>query len=485
MRRLSLLTRAATAVGLVALITAVYVRVVSANPTTVALSYLIAILLIATWWGIAEATVASLAAVLCFNFFFLPPIGTLTIADPQNWVALLAFLITAVVTSQLSGRAQRRNLEAAERQRDLEHLYALSRSLLLSETGLSLPAGIAQRIAETFELPAVALFDQQTDVIAQGGISELRHIEPRLRDVARSAVAVHEPEGHVVVPIRLGGAPIGSLAVTGKLHETVIQSIANLAAIGLERARGHEAAARAEAAHRSSELRAAMLDAMAHEFKTPLTSMKAASGDLLSHMPPGGRDRELVDIIAEEVDRLQGLVSDAVKMVRIDSGDFVVRRERHHLAAIVRSTIVRLGPRLDGHPVINSVPDDFLVDADRDLLDLALSQLLDNAVKYSPPTSRIEITAAGGGRGGPGGSNGERSEIAVRNSGPPIPEREQARVFERFYRGAEARRVPGSGMGLAIVQHIAQAHGGEATVSSGPDVGVEFTLSLPRGGATR
>ena len=100
-RRLSLLTRAATAVGLVALITAVYVRVVSANPTTVALSYLIAILLIATWWGIAEATVASLAAVLCFNFFFLPPIGTLTIADPQNWVALLAFLITAALLLSL------------------------------------------------------------------------------------------------------------------------------------------------------------------------------------------------------------------------------------------------------------------------------------------------------------------------------------------------------------------------------------------------
>jgi two-component system sensor histidine kinase KdpD len=483
-----LLTRAATAVGLVALITAVYVRVVSANPTTIALSYLIAILLIATRWGIAEATVASLGAVLCFNFFFLPPIGTLTIADPQNWVALLAFLITAVVTSQLSGRARRRNLEAADRQRDLERLYALSRSLLLSETGLSLPAGMAQRIAETFELPAVALFDQQTDTIAQGGVTELRHVEARLREVARSAVTFHEPGGLVVVPIRLGGAPIGSLALTGTLHETVIQSIANLAAIGLERARGHEAAARADAAHRSSELRAAMLDAMAHEFKTPLTSMKAASGDLLSHMPLGGRDRELVEIIAEEVDRLQGLVSDAVKMVRIDSGDFVVRRERHHLAAIVRSTVRRLGPRLDGHPVINSVPDDFLVDADRDLLDLALSQLLDNAVKYSPPTSRIEITAADGDRarrGGRGGSNGESSEIAVRNSGPPIPEREQAHVFERFYRGAEARRVPGSGMGLAIVQHIAQAHGGEATVSCGPDGGVEFTLSLPRGGATR
>src|SRR6516225_11188331 len=191
MRRVIVLGRVAISLAAVAAVTVMYSQFLPVNPTTVALTYLAAILLIASFWGIGEATAASLTAVLCFNFFFLPPIGTLTIADPQNWVALLAFLITAVVTSQLSGRAQRRNLEAAERQRDLEHLYALSRSLLLSETGLSLPAGIAQRIAETFELPAVALFDQQTDAIAQGGITELRHIEPRLRDVARSAVAVH------------------------------------------------------------------------------------------------------------------------------------------------------------------------------------------------------------------------------------------------------------------------------------------------------
>src|SRR5262252_166332 len=142
--------RMVIAVGAVALVTAVYAQVLQVNPTTIALTYLVVILLIATGWGITEATVASIVAMLCFNFFFLPPVGTLTIADPQNWVALFAFLATAIVASQLSGRARRRELDAAARQRDLERLYALSRALLLSERGASTPAEIARHVADAF-----------------------------------------------------------------------------------------------------------------------------------------------------------------------------------------------------------------------------------------------------------------------------------------------------------------------------------------------
>src|SRR5713226_7684867 len=128
MSRTFFVGRTGASVGVVAVITALYFRFITVNPTTVALTYVVAILLIATSWGIAEATIASLTAVVCFNFFFLPPVGTLTIADPQNWVALVAFLVTAIVASQLSGRARRRNIEAVARQRDLERLYALSRA---------------------------------------------------------------------------------------------------------------------------------------------------------------------------------------------------------------------------------------------------------------------------------------------------------------------------------------------------------------------
>ncbi len=475
MRTVIKVSRVAASIGAVALITAAYTGAVRVNPTTVALTYLIAILLVATWWGIVEATTASIAAMLCFNFFFLPPVGTLTIADPQNWVALFAFLVTAIVASQLSGRARKREVDAVGRQRDLERLYALSRALLLSEPRASMSGTIARHIADVFELQAVGVYDHRADTVSWAGSAELPAIETTLRDVARRGNLLRDPEGLVVIAIQLGGASIGSLAISDRsagLTDTVLHSIANLVAIGLERARSQEVTARAEAAHQSSELRATVLDALAHEFKTPLTSMKAAASDLLASASTSARDRELVAIIDEDLDRFQALVTDAVQMLRIDAGNFAVHLDRHNLADVVSATLRKFETRLDGHHLLTDVPDHLTVDADRELLALALRQLLDNALKYSPPTSTIDIRALGNGV----------MDVIVHNSGSTIPAPEQERVVERFYRGAQARHIPGTGMGLAIVQQIARAHGGTLTISSTPDAGTTFTLSLPRGG---
>jgi two-component system, OmpR family, sensor histidine kinase KdpD len=473
-RQLFTIGRFAGSIGAVALITVLYTAGLQVNPTTVALSYLIAILLIATAWGLAEAMTASIAAVLCFNFFFLPPVGTFTIADPQNWVAFVAFLVTAFVASQLSGRARKRDIDAAARQRDLERLYALSRALLLSDRAASTPGEIARHVRETFELPIAGVYDHRSDVVAWAGAAEHLGLDATLREVARRGASFKDGDGMVIVAIQLGGAPIGSLAVSGTaLSDTVLQSIANLAAIGLERARVVEARTRAEAARESSELRATVLDALAHEFKTPLTAMKAASSDLLESEPAGGRSRELVAIMDEELDRLGSLVTDAVQMLRIDAGQFSVHPARQPVAPLVNGALKRFEHHLDGHQVVERVPSDLIVDADRDLLSLALRQLLDNALKYSSPTSTIEVLARGNGA----------VEISVRNSGATIPDREKTRIFERFYRGEHARQVPGTGMGLTIVQEIAKAHGGTLRVSSSPEAGTMFTLSFPRKGA--
>src|SRR5262249_41973952 len=161
-----------------------YTRFAPTNATTVALTYLVAILLIATGWGIAEATSASLVAVFCFNFFFLPPIGTLTIADPQNWVALFAFLLTAIVASQLSGRARNRNSEVLRRRRALDGLYALSRRLLLTPVSPSLLSDIPRHIADSFELPAVAMYDRQTGIVSKAGPIDVPEIEEPLERAA-------------------------------------------------------------------------------------------------------------------------------------------------------------------------------------------------------------------------------------------------------------------------------------------------------------
>ncbi len=468
-RPLSPFLQAVLSLAALAFITTGYVWL-SANPTTVALTYLLCIVLIATLWGIGLATSASVVAIVAFNVFFLPPVGTLTIADPQNWVSFFAFLAVAVIVSQLSGRARERQIEALARQQDLERLYALSRSLLLADGEASLIGEIARRLAETFSLTTVALFDRRADRVAWGGVAERPDIEPRLREVARTAEVIRDPSGLVFTPIRLGGAPIGSLAlVGGTLGDAVLQSIANLAAIGLERATSHEAMAASEAARQSGELRAALLDAVAHEFKTPLTASKAAATALLSSAGRSPDDHELVVIINEELERLQALVSDAIHMLRIDAGDMVVRRERHRAADLVGQALREMGSRLEGHRLTIEVPETVDVEADASLIRLALRQLLDNAVKYSPPDSAIGVSAS---------ANGE-VRIAVTNSGPPISAPDRARIFDRFYRGGHSGNIPGSGLGLAIVQRIARAHGGDVGVTSDAAVGTQFTIVLP------
>jgi two-component system, OmpR family, sensor histidine kinase KdpD len=468
-RPLLSLIRIGVSTGAVLVVTAVCHLLVQVNPTTAALAYVAIILLVASGWGVVEATAAAVVATVCLNVFFLPPVGTLTIADPQNWVALAVFLVTGIVASQLSGRARRRTVEAEARRRDLEQLYALSRALLLSPGRPTMAGAIARHVADAFEFPSVAVFDHRADDLSWAGATDVSALESKLREVARQGVSLQEGS-MLLVAIRLGGAPIGALAIPNAgLSDTVVQSIASLAAIGLERARGLEATARAEAAQESGQLRATMLDALAHEFKTPLTSMKVAAADLRASVR-GERDRELACIIDEDLDRLQSLVTDTVSMVRVDAGDFSLRPDRHRVSDLVAWTLRQFEARLDDRDVVTSVPESLAVHADRELLGLALRQLLDNAVKYSPPGSAIEISAAGG----------STVDIAVRNAGLPIPERELVRLFERFYRGAQARQLPGTGMGLAIVRQIVEAHAGTVRVHSAPGAGTEFVISLPR-----
>ena len=292
------------------------------NPTIAALLLLLVVLATATAASLQVAVAVSVAAMLAFNYFLLPPFGTLTIADPQNWVALLVFLAVAIVASNLSGALRQRSVESLTRQRDLERLYALGRSLLLFDNDAALPPGIARAIADAFELPGVALYDHQTGHLSLGGTRDLSHLQDKLQEVARHGKSFQD--GTVLVSaIRLGGAPIGSLAIVGvALNDTVLQSVTNLVAIGLERARGQAMHGRAEASRQSSELRTAVLDAAAHEFKTPLTSMKAAATALTLDTAAEDPRRELVDIINEDVSRLEALISDAVQMLRLDSGRF-------------------------------------------------------------------------------------------------------------------------------------------------------------------
>ncbi|MGA2881665.1 MAG: ATP-binding protein [Bryobacteraceae bacterium] len=463
----------------VAIVTFSAYSVIPHNPTTVGFAYLLLVLLLASTWGLVEATLASIAATLAFNFFFLPPIGKFTIADPQNWVALFSFLATALITSRLSARVKKQALDAVDRQRDIERLYTFSRAILLIDPVEPVAKQLARKLAEVFGLHAAVLFDRRTGEIHRAGPSDFDGMEDQLRDAASQGTSFFDPEHQrVITAVRLGSEPIASFAIQGAfMPDSVLQGISNLIAIGLERARAQDLAHQVEAARRSEQLRTTLLDAMAHEFKTPLTSIRAATTSLLSspHQPLETRT-ELLQVADEEAQHLQSLIDDAVDMARLESNHVQIRRELTHPAELVQDVMASLRTQIDRRP-IEIQSDAWLpqLSLDRRLIKLALKQVLDNALKYSPPRSPVTVRV----------SNGDGAiNFEITDQGAGIPEQEQSRLFERFYRSPSVKnQVPGFGLGLAIANNIVLAHHGELTVNSHPGK-TTFRLRLPLGETT-
>ena len=451
--------------AIIAGITEICFRLFGVNATTAGFVYLLAILLMAAAWGLIEALVASLTGVVCFNYFFLPPIGRLGISDPENWVALFAFLATALVASHLSHRARKQTEEAQSRQRETERLYEFSQAILLTGTAGPIGFHVAQNLARIFDYPAVALHDPATGHVFLGGQTGLPEMEAILRREAAGGGSPPQMESDVLVTsITSGSRPLGTLALKGAvLSDGALQALLKLVAIALERVRTQEAETRAEGARQSEEFKSTLLDAIAHEFKTPLTSIKAASTALLTDIPDlPAQVLELTTIIDEEASRLNLLVTDAARMAQIDASKIQLERR----AVVVKEFVDRvLEERID---LRTELP---RVSADPDLVCLALRQVIDNGLKYSAPATEMEVAA----------ETGPHSvTIRVRDQGPGIPEAERERIFDRFYRRQSARdRVPGSGMGLYIAREIARAHGGDLWVEGILGSGAEFCLTLP------
>jgi len=447
-------------------------RYAGVNQTTAGFAFLITVLFIATGWGLTEAVVASVIGVLFFNFFFLPPVGTFTIADPQNWVAWAAFLVTAIVASQLSASAKRQATTAVRRQLELERLYSLGRSILLDTGDQPLPSRLARHVANAFELRAVALFDANSAQTYLAGPEDMAVPPDMLQRVLAGEIErADSPDSRFAV-IRLGTKPAGVLALRGVVSDTAVDAISSLVAIGMERGRTQEVENLAKAARQSQELKSTLLDAIAHEFKTPLTSIKAATTTVLADNQFTGQYRELLTIVNEETDRLNNLVSDAIQMSRIEGGKFKLRLSLVSPNDLIDTVIAQMRARLEDRPVKKVLAQSMEpVYVDRDLIQLSLRQLVDNSLKHAPGQSAIRV-----------GADRHNGDIRfwVMDDGPGISRSEADRIFERFYRGRLNRHaVPGFGIGLSVVREIARAHGGEASVESAPGKGSRFVIKLP------
>lgn len=457
-----------------ALITFTAYRVIPVNATTVGFAYLLFVLVVAATWGFVESVVCAVVVTLAFNFFFFPPVGTLTIADPQNWVALFSFLSTGVLASRLSASARRREIEAIQHRQDVERLYTFSRAILLIRDDELFPKQLALKLAEVFELRAAVLYDRRSGDFHRAGPADFEGLDDQLRDSALQGTGfVDVVSGRVITAVRLGSEPIASLAIQGeRMSDGVLQGIANLVAIGLERARAQDLAHQVEAARQSEQLRTTLIDAMAHEFKTPLTSIKAATTSLRSNPEqPFATRAELIEIADEETEHLQKLIDDTIEMARLDTAHIEIQPMLSDLSSAVREEVASMQAAADGRAVnvVADVP--VRIAFDWRLVRLAVRQLLDNAFKYSPPGASITVRVA---------QNENSAVVEVSNSGPGIEGPDRARVFQRFYRSPSVKhQVPGTGLGLSIAHSIARAHHGDLTLSSHPGE-TTFRLTLPR-----
>ena len=465
------------------------------NHTTVALTMLLLVLVLAGNWGLRYAVGASIAATVLFNYFFLPPVGTFTIADTQNWVALFAFLGTAIYASHLAARIREESEEANARRHESEMLYRLGRQLLQPENVGQLLNFIPSSVANAFNSPAVTLYIADGDRIylsdpkriaspsvAWNPGESLGYAERSRPEIVRDLreammLPVFRPAADglpAAIPLRIGVRPSGALLIEAiTLSRETMEALSGLVSMSIERAEALETSARSEAAKETERLRTALLDSVTHELRTPLTSIKASITSLLSQpaLDPAA-EKELLTVIDEESDRLNHLIEQAVEMAQLDAQKVHLERKPVQIADLIQPAIAQCRltcPARDFRVSLSSSLPPVL--ADPAWIGKVLANLLGNAVKYSPPEQPIFVTAE---------PQGDFLAISVADRGAGIDPLEQGMIFDKFYRGQGQRsRVGGTGMGLAIARAIVNAHGGTIGVTSQIGHGSVFTFTLP------
>jgi two-component system sensor histidine kinase KdpD len=461
------------------------------SPTSAAVTYLLVVLLAGTISTLRVAIAASISAVASLNFYFMAPVGTFSIADPQNWVALIAFLVVSVVASNLSSTARARTRDATMRRDELARLFDLSRDVLLTTNSAEAVPQLATFIARRFALDcaAICLPDGEHWRVFQAGTVDLRPTEAQLSRVyavAEESLALEAParidirhealtiggQSVRVVPLRLGTRTVGLLVAAGRSVEPgTLDALAGLVAIAVERAQFLEERKHAELARQSEELKSALLASLSHDLRTPLTAIRVAAGNLQAAWPTDAERRDQSELVLAEVARLTRLFDNIVEMARIDAGALMADARWVYPTEILEAAVDQVEHALRQHPVEPISESDLPVWLDPRLTASALAHLLENAAQYSPAGSPISVRMSWSPDG---------LEMSVRDRGPGIATDDIPHLFDRFYRGSGSRRrASGTGMGLSITRGILAAQRGRVWAENCPDGGSRFTILVP------
>ncbi len=441
--------------------------------TVIAFVHLLIVVLAARRRGFVAASIVSATAVVGQLYFFVPPFLSWSVADPHNFVALATFEYCALIVSRLSNQAAQQTKLAWTRQMELEALYSASSQVLLFDPAREPGPQAITLIQDVFGCSAVAVFDSR---VFHGSHEDDPRLDARLRDAYTTGVDSFDEQDQTWVRVlRMGTRSIGALGLRGgRISEAVATALASLVAIAIERARSVESESRAEIARRTEHLRTAVLDAFAHDVKTPLTSIRAASSGLLEAGALGEGETEMVRLIDEECAHITALTDRILRMARLDARDVHPRRGRVDLVSLIEEAVRSAQRRAPERKIsVRSFSGSPVASGDPQLLALALNQLLDNALKYSTPGTEISFVVR---------QQEDETVVSVHNFGPVIAAGEIENIFERFYRAAPAGPIAGTGLGLSITRKIVAAHSGRVWAASDVKSGTTFFLTLPAAG---
>ena len=462
------------------------------------LIFLTAVVTVAARFGLWPSMLASVAASLCYNFFFLPPLYTFTITDPTNVAAFIFFMLIALVVSNVAARVRTQAVSALDRVRTTEPLYAFSRKLASTAKLDDVLWATAYQIALMLKVRVVLLLPDDGIISVKAGYPPEDELDKADLAAANWAWGHDRPAGRgsdtlpgtkrLFLPMRTGRGPIGVIGIdddrTGPLltpeQRRLLDALVDQGALAIERVQLVEDVDRVQRNIESDRLRGALLTSISHDLKTPLASVLGAASamrDLSGRLSDAER-ADLLSTIIDESERLNRFIANLLDMTKLESGAVVPNTARLDLAEVVGSVLRRAAKILDRHPVmLQMAPDLPMLDLDAVLFEQVLFNLFDNAAKYAPADTPIVLRAK---------RDGDMVVLQIIDEGAGIAPGDLVNIFEKFYRAEKGDRVrAGTGLGLAISRGFVEAMHGTIDATNRDDrSGAILTIRLPIPAAT-